>query len=278
MRKAWFAVAVLALGLPGCAKSEKPTALAVTTAEPGPGKVQISAPDTVKAGLVEISLKNTGQKPHDALFVRIEGNHSAQELVDVVSSESAPPPDWARLRGGVTAASPGQTKTAQVVLPPGSYYLIDPGSDENNNSFAKAGAVRPLQVTGTASKAAMPKASAAITASDYSFSVPANLKAGTATFEFRNTGAQPHLLVAAPIPAGKTIEDVKAAFASNDPSGPPPLDFEKATGAQAIDGGASEVTTMTFEKGSYAFICFLNNRGGGPPHFTLGMLQAVTVS
>jgi hypothetical protein len=37
------------------------------------------------------------------------------------------------------------------------------------------------------------------------------------------------------------------------------------------------VSKLTLQKGSYAFICFVNDRAGGPPHFTKGMLQQVNV-
>ncbi len=272
------AAAVVGFGLTACGSSSSSTTFSATTTEPSAGKVVINAPASVKAGLVKASLKNEGKQSHDVLFVRVDGNHPVQELVDAVSSQDAPPPDWAHLGGGVAHVAPGKSGTATVNLAPGSYYLVDTQSDDNDNSFAKAGGVRPLQVTGSASKTALPEASATITAQEYSFGVPKNLKVGANTIRFENNGSQPHLLVAVPIAEGKTFADVKAAFASNGPpSGPPPADFERATGGQALDSGSSLVATMNFQKGTYAFVCFLSNRGGGPPHFTLGMLQEVKV-
>jgi plastocyanin len=266
-------------GFTACGGSASSTAFSVTTTEPAAGKVAMAAPDSVKAGVVKVSFKNGGKQPHDALFVRVEGNHPAQEVVDVLSSQDAPPPDWARLGGGVSTVGPGQTATATVNLAPGSYYLVDTQGDDNGDSFAEAGGIRPLQVTGSASKSALPAVDATITAQEYSFGVPTNLKAGTNTIRFQNNGSQPHMLVAVPIAEGKTLADVKAVLSANEPPpGPPPVDFDKATGAQGIDGGSSLVTTINLQKGTYAFVCFLNNRGGGPPHFTLGMLQEVRVA
>jgi hypothetical protein len=278
MRRAMVLLAVLATELVGCGRSTTPTALSVSTAEPSPGRVEITAPARVKAGLVTLTFRNAGELSHDVILVRVDGNHGAQELVDAVSSEDAPPPDWAHLSGGVVSITAGQRRTATLNLRPGSYYLVDTGSDDNNNPFARAGGVRNLEVTGKASTSSLPEADATITAKEYSFGAPSDLKAGTSKVRLRNTGRQPHLLFAVPVRPGKNIDDVKAAFTTSDASGPPPIDFEKATGAQGIEGGTSEVTTMTLQKGNYAFICFLNDRGGGPPHFTLGMLQGVTVS
>ncbi len=274
-----MAATVASFGLTACGGSPSNATLSMKTTEPSAGKVAISAPDSVKAGLVQVSLKNAGKQLHDALLVRVDGNHSQQELVDAVSSQDAPPPEWAHLSGGAFTAAPGQSSTATLNLAPGSYYVVDTQSDDNDNSFAKAGAIRPLRVTGSASTSALPEASATITAQEYSFDIPTNLKVGANTIRFQNNGKQPHLLVAAPIAEGKTLADVKASFASNGPpTGPPPVDFEKATGGQGLDGGGSLVTTMNFQKGTYAFICFLSDRGAaGPPHFKLGMLQEVKV-
>jgi plastocyanin len=179
----------------------------------------------------------------------------------------------------VAYVPPGQVKKATMNLLPGSYYVVEAGTDQEDNSFAKAGGIRPLRVTGAASKAGLPSASTTITASEYSFGVPGGLKAGTATVRFENKGRQPHFLLAVPVAAGKTFDEAKAAFTSGGPpSGPPPVDFEKATGAEYLDGGKSLVTTMSFEKGTYLFACFLTDRGGGPPHVELGMIQEVKVS
>ncbi len=279
MRRAFILLALLGLALTACGKSAKTSALAVTTSEPSAGKVEMTAPATVPAGLVKVTFKNAGQQPHDALFVRVDGDHAQQEVVDSVSSQGAPVPDWAHLEGGAGTAAPGQTVSATVNLAPGSHYLVDTQSDDNDNSFAKPGAIRPISVTGKASKADLPDASATITAGEYSFGVPTDLKAGTTAVKFENKGAQPHMLLAAPIVAGKSFDDVKAAFASEGPpSGPPPVDFEKVTGAQIIDPGHSEVATISLEKGDYAFVCFMSDRSGGPPHVAKGMIQQVTVS
>lgn len=62
------------------------------TTEPSAGKVAISAPDSVKAGLLKVLLKNAGKQPHDALLVRVDANHAQRELVDTVSSQDTPSP------------------------------------------------------------------------------------------------------------------------------------------------------------------------------------------
>jgi hypothetical protein len=59
----------------------------------------------------------------------------------------------------------------------------------------------------------------------------------------------------------------------------PPINFEKATGFEVLAPGNKLVQqSITLEKGSYAVLCFLNDKAGGPPHFTKGMLQQLDVS
>jgi hypothetical protein len=277
MRRALIALIALGLGTTACGGSSKATSLAVTVTEPAAGRVEMVAPGSVKGGAVEVTLKNSGKAAHDAQLIRVEGNHSQSEVLDIVGSENSPIPTWLHAEGGVGTVGPGQSLSATMRLPAGSYYIVDTNSDENNNSFAKAGGVRTLTVTGGGS-GDLPKAGTTITAREYGFAVPKNLKAGTSNVKFQNVGKELHLLVAVPIVPGKTIDDVRQALSSQDSSAPPPVDFEKATGSEVLDGGKSLVTRMTFERGSYAFICFLNDRAGGPPHFTLGMLQEVKVA
>lgn len=87
-----------------------------------------------------------------------------------------------------------------------------------------------------------------------------------------------HHVVAVPILPGKTLADVKKVLAaSGAPSGPPPVDFSKASGTEVIDGKQGLVTTLTLAKGKYALICFLNDRDDTKPHFLKGALAEVTV-
>jgi plastocyanin len=233
----------------------------------------------VEAGLVEVELKNSGRQVHDAILLRIDGAHSIEEILDILGSEGAPIPPWLHAEGGVAAIAPGTSQSATMILPPGRYYLVDNQTDANNNAFAKAGGVKELTVTGQASgDDKLPSADVTFTTREYSFGISEDLKAGTHTVKFDNVGSQLHHVLAFPLLPGKTIDDVRQAFASQDQNTPPPVDFQKATGVEVLDGGKALVTKMTFEKGSYAFICFLSDRSGGPPHFALGMLQEVKVA
>ena len=95
----------------------------------------------------------------------------------------------------------------------------------------------------------------------------------------RQHGKQLHHFIAAPIAPGATLDHVKAFFEAEARRGAaPPLDFEAGVGVPVMDAGKAVVADLPLEAGDYAFVCFINDRAGGPPHFTLGMLQQVTVA
>ena len=48
-------------------------------------------------------------------------------------------------------------------------------------------------------------------------------------------------------------------------------------GTSIIDGGESLVTDLELQKGKYAFVCFIQDRAGGPPHVAKGMIQEIAV-
>ncbi len=272
---------VAAISATGCTSTGKPAALSVEMTEPTAAHYQFNAPARVAGPLVKLTFKNSGTQPHGILLARVDAGHSQDEVAASVAAQDAPVPPWAHLQGGVDEVPPGQQASATVKLAPGSYFLLDPGSGDDDVSFVKGGAIRPINVTGGGSTGDVPSAGVTIAAKEYGFDVP-KLKAGETTVRFENRGKEPHILVAAPIAEGASIDMVRAFFASEGPppagGPPPPLDFENSVALQALDAGQSEVTTVNFKPGRYAFVCFLNDRAGGPPHFAKGMLQEVKVS
>src|SRR4051794_29577153 len=104
----------------------KPATLAITTSDAGK-RFAMQAPSSVKGGLVELRFTNASKAPHEAQLVRIDGDHSAKELLDAVDTgdEPAKIPDWLHAEGGVATTQPGASGTATSNLPAGTYYVID---------------------------------------------------------------------------------------------------------------------------------------------------------
>lgn len=261
--------------------SSKPQKLTVEVTEQGKNRFGMTAPKSVKAGLVEISLKTPagGRTSHDAQLVRVEGNHSIDEVLKFIAQEGAPTPDWLFAAGGVGPTKAGMAGSARQNLTPGKYFVLDTGEPEGENvkSYAERGATAELEVTGKPGTAELSKGESKITAKDYTFT-SSGLKAGRNQVEFDNVGKELHHVIAFPYRKGTTLADVKKAFKQQGPpSGPPPVDFESTTGTAVLEGGQKQVTQLELKRGKYAFVCFVSDRKGGPPHVAKGMITEAVV-
>jgi hypothetical protein len=119
----------------------------------------------------------------------------------------------------------------------------------------------------------------AVTAEDYHFNgVPDTLKAGDYEFEMTNKGKEFHVLVIV-----KRKDGVTEPFEQllSDPSGEDKV--ETVLGA-AAPPGVSGSSAARLEPGEYLVLCPIpigttgETEGSGPPHFTAGMQQALTVT
>ncbi|MBA3328188.1 MAG: hypothetical protein H0T43_07795 [Solirubrobacterales bacterium] len=293
------ALAATALVAAGCGDDDedeggggaaaKPATLKLTATAAGANRKTIDAPASVPPGLVTITLRNTDKVAREAQLVRIEGDQSPQDVLKAVSTENGPLPQFIQDGGGVAPVKPGQTGTVTQVLAPGRYVIFDTGSGEegeNVRSNAEMGALKELTVVGQdaegsenaeAADAELPKVPGRITAVDYGFTT-AGLKAGKNQVRFENTGKELHHAILFPLNKGATIEDATKAFSQDGPpKGPPPIDFRNASGTAVIDGDYAQNVELDLKAGSYAAVCFIQDRKGGPPHVAKGMIAEVTV-
>ncbi|HMK10605.1 MAG TPA: hypothetical protein VK461_03440 [Acidimicrobiales bacterium] len=280
------AAAILtALGLTACgddsASSSAPVALTVTASEPSEGKYAFDAPKEVEGGTVQLTFKNTGAEGHEFGLVKVkDGTTPDQVLKDLLDTdEGAPIPDFAlSAPGGAGGTAPGASSVSTISLDKGTYVYFCTFSDDNGVSHYKNGMLGEFTVKDIGSTAPLPTTSASVQPSEYKFDVK-GLKAGDNTFTFSNKGKEFHHLIAVPMADGATLDDVSQFLQSNgEGDGPPPIDFEKEQDLAVTGPGQSQVVSMTFDQGSYVFLCFISDKAGGPPHFTKGMLQQVDIS
>lgn len=281
------AIAAIAAGalVAGCGDDEstataaKPTTFAVTATAAGKKKA-LEFPSTVKAGPVTITLKNTDSVGRSAGIVRLVGDHTVDDFLKTVAKDGGPIPNWIQDGGGIPGVAPGATDSVTQVLAPGRYAISDDeteGGQGEGEEFNQLGAKGEFTVTGEASDAALPAVPATLTAKEYSFAFK-GLKAGVNHVRFENTGTQLHHAIILPISQGKTFADAKASFMSDkEPTGPPPVDFDGGQNTQVIDGGIAQNVTLDLKARSYAVICFIQDREGGPPHVAKGMISELVV-
>jgi hypothetical protein len=139
-----------------------------------------------------------------------------------------------------------------------------------------------LGVTGmTTAHAASQSASNAvtITGSEYKYKVSGSPKSGWTEVTFKNDGSEFHMLLAVPLKAGVTLQQVKNAAAKGDPQAA----FQDlgGTGSTAgipfVVGPKSTSTTISqLDAGRYALLCFFP-APDGKEHTAHGMISLLTV-
>lgn len=228
--------------------------------------------DTVDAGLTNIRLVNEGPELHHVQLVRLEDGHTVDELTAALAA-GEPWPAWAIDAGGPnTPMGPGEN-SALVELEPGTYGLLCVIPSPDGTPHIMKGMVRQFTVRPTGPSADLPAADLVMTLDDYSFATDGQITAGEQTIRIQNNAAQSHEVVFVRLEPGKTWQDF-AAFAM-DPQGPPPGVI--VGGITGIARGRVNQTTVAFEPGQYALLCFVPDAGDGRPHIAHGMAHEFIV-
>lgn len=269
MRRTLAVLSLLLVAVPvaGCGEDDEEEAskavLAAFEFSGSEDNAKLTGPGSVEAGAVRVNFKNSGKEDAGASLIRIAGGHTAAEAVkagEAWGDDGKPLPDWIRFVGGSSSVRAGGTFSAVQVLAAGKYAAVD----INTNAYVA------FEVTGDGG-GELPRASAAIDAVDYSFAAR-GLKAGKARVRFTNRGKEPHFALAAPIKPGKTIDDVRESLKSEE--GPPPIIEKETVSTGILDGGYSQVVDLELTRsGKFAFVCFVPDRKGGPPHAFKGMVS-----
>ncbi|MEN3272864.1 MAG: hypothetical protein V7636_1625 [Actinomycetota bacterium] len=256
-----------------------PPELKITASEDAAsGSYKFDVPATVPGGVVKVTLDNTGGKEvHDFQLVKLDG-HKLDELLPQIASDTAPLESWLKQGAGAGSTPPGQSTSAVFKLEPNTEYaFFCTESNDKGVSHAQHGMAGSF-TTGDDSGATMPKGTATIETTEYKFKVD-GLKAGKNSIAFTNKGSMLHHVGILPFMPGKTLDDLKKALASDDQSGPPPVDFEKSTFSAVAGIGDTIVYDVDLPPGHYAILCFMPDPGtAGPPHAIKGMVDEFTIS
>ncbi len=235
----------------------------------------VTGPTGADPGEAEITLTNDGKEAADLQLIRVEGQHSPAEVVQAVgaSMEGKALPDWFFAGGGIGATPAGQSRTVTQVLEPGTYYAFNTGASGPPNPKSTPA----MEVSGEASDDELSDADSTIRTIDYGFETEGDFQVGENEIAFENVGAQPHHVIAQPIAEGQTIEDVRAFLENQE--GEPPLEDAGQVDTAVLDADGSQLVTLDLKQpGSYAMLCFVSDRQGGPPHsIGEGMLGEIEV-
>lgn len=231
---------------------------------------KFSAPESADSGKAEITFINNNDSASDMQLIRIEGDHTPEEVVEGLGKamQGEPFPSWFFAAGGTPTLRPGKSGSVTQILEPGTYFPIDTAG-----SLPDPGSLTSVEVTGDESDEEL-KADTTVTASEYQFEAD-GLKAGESEIDFHNAGAQPHHLLISKLVGDATAEDVEGAFKSGNRK--PPLEEKGGLATAVIEGGESQLVNFDLKPGRYAFYCFISDRQGGPPHALKGMVDEFEV-
>ncbi len=263
--------------------------LAVTITEDEQGSGSFDVPSEATGGLVEMTVTNDGEAPHEAGLVYADDGHTTDEILEVISSEGAPP-EWLHGAGGVGRLDPGESGTAILNLEPADYLLIDipeggkapPGTAELTVSGGEEGDLPETDATITAAELetgsdSTEEESGGKPEEEYDWET-SGLVAGENEVTFVSEGEDAlHHIIAVPIVGDATFEDVQAEFASKQQGPPKTVDFENGDETAVFDGETSGVVDLNLEAGRYALICFFSDKGEKTPHFQEGLFDEVEV-
>jgi plastocyanin len=268
----FLCAALTATALAACGDEAEDTQ-SLTFTLSGKGKAaKIAVPESAEAGLAEITFRNDGKADSDLQLIRVEGDRSAQEVVDGLGKamKGQAFPEWFFAGGGVGPTAPGQSRTVTQVLEPGTYYAFD---TEGSQGPPDAKSAASVEVSGEESDEEV-EADGTISAFEYGFESD-GVSADATEVLFENKGAQPHHIVYAPLRGDDTAEDVEEFLDSE--KGKPPFEEKDVTNTAVIEGGESQLVPLDLKPGRYALLCFVSDRQGSKPHALKGMVGEVEV-
>jgi uncharacterized cupredoxin-like copper-binding protein len=274
-------IAVAAIAIAGCGGSDEGSATVLKVGVTEQGKsASFDAPKEAEGGLVEVKLTNEGKAPHGLQLIRYTGNHTAEEVLKEVASESEKTPDWIFGEGGIASVQPGETQAATLNLEDGNFVMVDATA-----LFGEGGKPASAEIKlADGSSGDLPETSATVVAAnpgedEYEWEI-SGLKTGKNPITFKSEGEEAlHVIIAVPL-KGKVppLSQIKKEL--GEENGPPPsyVDFENAQNSAVLDGGKSQTTELDLKKpGRYLFFCPFTDRDGGKPHDQEGLLTVEEV-
>ena len=257
---------------PSTAATSQPTAMTITAME-----YSFALPQTVPAGLIDITLVNNGTQPHVAQLVLLKSGVTLDQFQRALLQKGLlVMRTLGIILGGPNVAAPGQRSEVILNLPGGQYAVVSPALGKDGKRDYQKGIIASFTVTGSAptGQAATPTASAQITMQSFSYrGIPASVAAGAVTWQVTNAGTEPYEFDVLKLAPGKTAQDV-IAFLTH-PSGPPP--FVDIGGMASISPGISGWVKFNLTAGTYVALSHVFDKATGKPEFLLGMITTFTV-
>jgi hypothetical protein len=230
-----------------------------------------SAPETFPAGLVTLRFENQGQEPHHMQLLRLNDDVNPDDFFAALPTDGeAAVVSMTSAEGGSGMIMPGAAQELTLNLREGFYLMASFIADNEGVPNLAKGMLQPVVVVPSGSAArAEPKADLVIVMDDFSFDMPAEVKAGRQVWKVVNQGVQWHELNVVQLAPGKTMQDVNAFLAAGGEGAPP---FMPVGGINGFSSEGEGWAVMDLEPGSYVALCFIPDPASHMPHLALGMV------
>jgi plastocyanin len=288
-------VLVLAVGLAlaGCSSSSKSGSSTTTTPTGSAGRPHVTfvaqdysftAPATIPAGYVDVSVKNEGKEDHQVQLVKLGSMSLDQFKNAAIKTNIGAVQKSTVFVGGPNVANPGKTTTATVKLAPGKYAVVCfIPANSDGKPHAAHGMITAVDVAQTdASDETTPSPASTIALKDFSFTVPAGFT-GQGVVDIANQGTEVHEMGLVKLKPGKTLKDAKGFLltppGTPPPAGPPPfVSVPDNGGITGISPQQHAWLDMKLTPGNYVLICFFPDpKKNDIPHALEGMVKEFTI-
>jgi hypothetical protein len=261
--------------------SPTPVAPSPATPSPSPRIPEVSlvatdttfdSPETLSAGIVQVSLENKGSVPWNVGFLRVREGKTFDEVKADFPRPNSQLASFALVFdsfGACDGVLPGQRREVVLDLTAGTYALL------SRATGAPAGIVKQLVVSqASGATAPEPAADATVSLKDgVAPAVPSTVKAAT-TWKVTNDGQLPHVFQIFRFKSGKTAADL-ASFFANPGSGPAPAEI--VAGSGLLSPGKHAWFTSELGPGEYLDACTVPGRNPPANHFNEGESAKITV-
>jgi uncharacterized cupredoxin-like copper-binding protein len=235
------------------------------------------APEQIEAGLVKINLVNEGQEPHHAQLVRLNDGVTLEQFQAALQEGEAAAFPLVTFPGGPGLIDPSLGSQVTLELTPGQYLLMCFVASHDGTPHLAKGMIKPFKVVAATGQAgtnvARPKADATVKLLDFSFVLPAEIKAGEQIWQVINEGEQIHEIMVVKLAEGKSIADIQAFMQA--PHGAPP--FASIGGFQGLTPGQAGWLNLDLQPGNYVALCYVPDPASGHAHMDLGMMMPFSV-
>lgn len=233
-------------------------------------------PQSVSAGLVDITLVNSGSELHQAGLVRLNTGVTFEQFQAMLKQKGLlVMRQLGTLMGGPNITAPGKSSEVILDLPAGQYVVLSAVLSKNGVRQYLEGLITSLTVTGSSNtdQVQAPSATGEAVLKSFSIQLPASIASGPINWKVTNSGQEPYEMNVLKLAPGKTAQDAVAFY--TQPSGPPP--FANLGGMSAISPGRSGWVKLNLAAGNYVALSLVFDRATGKAQYLLGMITSFSV-